>query len=130
MSRRAILALPALALLAACGTPQDRCISAVTRDQKVIDGLIAETEGNIARGYAIEETQRTQTTVEICSGFGDDPIDAVFCQVSRPTVERKAVAIDTKAERSKLASLRQKRAELTRATPAAIAQCQARYPEA
>ena len=37
--------------LTACGTPQEQCISANTRDLRVVERLIRETEGNLARGY-------------------------------------------------------------------------------
>ncbi|MGB8815084.1 MAG: hypothetical protein WCC57_18035, partial [Paracoccaceae bacterium] len=41
--------------LTACGTPQEQCINRNTRDIRVIDRLIAETETNLSRGYALEE---------------------------------------------------------------------------
>ena len=37
--------------LAACGTPQEQCIGAATRDMQVVNRLIAEVQGNLARGY-------------------------------------------------------------------------------
>ena len=43
-----------LAALAACGTPQEQCISCNTRDLRTVDRLIAESEGNLQRGYAYE----------------------------------------------------------------------------
>jgi hypothetical protein len=42
-------ALLSLLLLTACGTPQEQCINSVTRDMRVVDRLIAETEANLAR---------------------------------------------------------------------------------
>ena len=48
------LTFPVLVLLAACGTPQEQCIRYNTRDLRTVDRLIAETEGNLDRGYAIE----------------------------------------------------------------------------
>ena len=37
MMRR--LLLPALLILTACGTPQEQCISAATRDMRVVDAI-------------------------------------------------------------------------------------------
>ena len=39
---------------------------AVTRDMRVVDGLIAETEANISRGYAIEETVQVRKQFVDC----------------------------------------------------------------
>ena len=58
--RRAFLVLPLI--LVACGTPQERCINQQTRDLRVVEGLIADTQRNLDRGYAVEEY--TVTTVE------------------------------------------------------------------
>ena len=49
------LLLCSFALLAACGTPQEQCIAYGTRDLRTVDKLIVETEGNLTRGYALEE---------------------------------------------------------------------------
>ena len=58
--RRAQLLLPLI--LTACGTPQERCITQQTRDLRGVDGLIADTQRNLDRGYAVEDY--TVTTVE------------------------------------------------------------------
>lgn len=126
---RMIFALPALLALAACATPQQRCLSNVSKDQRVIEGLIAETERNISRGYAVEKTQTVSTSLEICGGFGGSNNELVFCQVATPTTREKPVAIDVKVETAKLASLRKKHAELAQSSAAARAQCLQLYPE-
>ena len=48
------LILPVLLILFACGTPQEQCIAGSTRDARVVNDLIRETEANLARGYALE----------------------------------------------------------------------------
>ena len=48
------LILAPLLLLTACGTPQEQCISANTRDLQVVDRLIRDSEANLARGYGYE----------------------------------------------------------------------------
>ena len=130
MPTRALFALPALAVLAACATPQEQCIARVTKDQRIVAALIGETQANIQRGYAIEEKQTVSSRLEICSGFGsDDEDELVFCQVAVPTTERKPVAIDLDAEKRKLASLQAKQTEQKRQANAAVAQCRAQYPD-
>lgn len=126
---RAIYALPALLVLAACASPQQRCLGNATKDQRVIEGLVAETALNISRGYAIEKTQTVSTSLEVCGGLGGTSSQLVFCQVATPTIHEKPVAIDPKAEAAKLASLRKKQTELASASAAAKAQCVRLYPE-
>ena len=124
--------LPVLLLLAACGTPQEQCISLGTRDLQVLDRLIRETEGNISRGYAYAE----QTVyVPMWLDCTPRPTEAVpapapeMCLEEVPRTTRKAVAIDLAAEKAKLAGMKAKRAELARAAQPVIAQCKAKYPE-
>ena len=61
--RPALMILPFLAL-AACATPREQCIGQATRDLRVLNSLIAETQGNLARGYAIEEQQEVRTPAQ------------------------------------------------------------------
>ena len=48
---RNLAALAFLALLAACGTPQEQCIGRQTREYRTVAALLAEVNGNLARGY-------------------------------------------------------------------------------
>lgn len=139
-------ALLPLLLLTACGTPQEQCINAVTRDMRVVDRLIAETEGNLARGYAYESvTVYTPRWVD-CSprpvlvpngeqGVGGEGMDEVppvkpqLCLEDVPETVERAVAIDLRAERAKLDSLKAKRKQQAAAAAPAIAQCKAANPE-
>ena len=59
----AILALPLT--LAACGTPQERCIAKNTSEYRSVARLLAEDEGNLARGYAWEERQVVDTVLTL-----------------------------------------------------------------
>ena len=140
-------ALPALALaltLAACATPQQRCINQVTQDLRVVTDLIAETEGNLRRGYALEETVVYRPYLDYC--------DDSFITTTGPDGERRIVsvprmcweddeeiilrprAIDLDAERRKLDGqqrhglIRQQRTQNERAAPQ-VEQCRALYPE-
>ncbi len=118
--------------LAACGTPQQQCVGAVTRDLRVVDGFIAEAQGNLARGYAYVTATRTIPRFVDCT---PDPTKknpnprTQSCRVDTAQVYRAAAAIDLDAEAAKLASLQAKRAALATAAGPAILTCQQQYPE-
>jgi hypothetical protein len=118
--------------LAACGTPQQQCIGGVTRNLQVVDRLIAETEGNLNRGFAFANVDITTPKFVDCTPeptlTQPEPrvrqcLENVVQTVSKP------VAIDLNAEAAKLASLKTKRAQLATAAQPAIAACQRQYPE-
>ena len=127
------LILTGLVALTACGTPQQRCIGAATRDMRVVDGLIAETEANLARGYAIEEVVQLRKEFVDCGipvPTPDNPYpQPEQCLQDVPYETRQPVAIDLNAEQAKLASLRSKRAEQGAEAAPRIAACEATYPE-
>jgi hypothetical protein len=126
--RPGLLAL--IVLLAACGTPQERCIAEGTRDLRTLDRLIAETEGNIARGYAWEDRVVTRPRWIACEGqprlAGEPPR---LCLEEVAETERRPAAIDLAAERAKLAGMRDKRRELARAAERLAARCAAEFPQ-
>jgi hypothetical protein len=123
---------PALLLLAACGTPQEQCIARETRELRTIDRLIAETEGNLDRGYAFETVtvyENVWTWCEVKNPDDGDRDPPRFCLDRQPVSEERPKAIDLAAEARKLEGLQRKRAELARAAEPVIAQCRAAYPE-
>lgn len=120
---------PALLGLTACSTPQERCVGSISRDQRVIGGLINETQGNIARGFAIREVQELITVDTTCDGVNAEGVEfTVECEEVETVTREEAVAIDLNAERAKLASLQERLAELRANQSARIAQCQAQFP--
>lgn len=118
--------------LAACGTPQQQCISQVSRDLRIVQGFIVESEANLARGYAIAEVVETHPEFVVCTPeptpTKPDPKPRK-CLVDVAETVKRPVAIDLDAERAKLASLEAKRAQLNQSTAAAVAACQRQYPE-
>ncbi len=118
--------------LAACGTPQEQCVGQVSRDLRVVDKLIAETETNLARGYAMGQIVQTHPEFVDCT---PDPTVAHpnprprQCLVDVAETVTRPVAIDLKAEAAKLASLKEKRVQLAASTSAGIAACQRQYPQ-
>lgn len=124
------ICLAGLALLAACGTPQEQCISRNTRDLRVVTRLISETEGNLARGYAFEEVTIFETVQVPCRPPGTDPAAPPrLCMTRVPETELRPKAIDLTAEAAKLESLRTKQRSLARAAEEVTAACQKAYPE-
>jgi hypothetical protein len=127
------LTFPALVLISACGTPQEQCINRNTRDLRTVDRLIAETTGNLDRGYAYE-------TITVYEGYwttcdpppqveGQPPQPPRLCLDERPVTTQRPKAIDLNEEARKLDSLKAKRIELAARAKAVIAQCKAAYPE-
>ncbi len=132
MKSSVFLLLGSLALLTACGTPQEQCIRANTRDLQVVDRLIRETEGNLARGYGYEtaikhEPRWIDCTPRPTTANPTPAADLCFEQV--PVSVRKEVAVDLTAEKAKLASMKTKRTSLSKAAKGVIAQCKAKHPE-
>ena len=118
--------------LAACGTPQQQCIGQVTQNLRVLDGLIAEIQGNLTRGYAYVQATRTVPRFVDCT---PDPTDkrpnprSRSCLVSTAQTYNQPAAIDLDGEAAKLAALQAKRASLALAASPAVAACQQHYPE-
>ena len=122
-----------LATLAACGTPQEQCISQNTRDLRTVDRLIKESEGNLARGYAFETVTVYEDEWVYCPqppvAEGQPVPPPRLCLDERPVTERRPKAIDLNEEARKLASLKEKRKSLARQAEKVIAACKAQYPE-
>ncbi|MGY6410704.1 MAG: hypothetical protein ACXIUV_06735 [Alkalilacustris sp.] len=123
---RRAAALLVLMALAACGTPFDRCVRPVQAELRTVDRLIAETEGNIARGFAIErQNQIIQERVPCLDSDGF----RTWCLAPVVTETRRPVAIDRDVERGKLATLRARRSELQALAVVTEARCRAEFPE-
>ena len=118
--------------LAACGTPQEQCIGAATRDMRVVDRLIAEVQGNLVRGYGYETITVFNPEWQDCTPRATDADpdpQPKLCFEDVPQTARKAVAIDLNAEASKLKSLQQRRDLQARASAGLVADCRVRFPE-
>lgn len=129
---RNFAALLGLATMAACGTPQERCITAATRDMQVVDQLIGEVQGNLQRGFALEQETIYRTDFEDCTPAATAAYPSPaprMCPVEVPITTTKPVAIDLTLESAKLASLQAKRAQQDQLAQDAIAQCRALHPK-
>ena len=127
--RPALMILPFLAL-AACATPREQCIGQATRDLRVLNSLIAETQGNLARGYAIEEQQEVRTLRKTCRGENSDgTIFRYSCDETETFTTSRPVAIDLNVERAKLNSLVERRNQQQTTSDQVVLQCIATHPE-
>lgn len=131
---------PALLLLvlAACGTPQQQCINAVTRDLRVVEELIGEAQVNLARGYGMEDVTVFVPRWDYCApavivqnADGSQTMAQApqMCMDNEATTVTRPVAIDLAAERRKLAQLQAQQGILMKRAEPAIAQCRVQYPE-
>jgi hypothetical protein len=98
-----------------------------------VDRLIAETEANLRRGYAIDREPYVTTGLDFCFGRYGGVQDGVavgltYCNTVETRYREVPVAIDRSTERRKLAELRETRARLARTAEGQIAACEARYP--
>lgn len=130
---RRLFLLPLLALTA-CGTPQEQCINRNTRDLRTLQKLVDETQGNLTRGYAIEEYTVYVPVWQICDQqppavAGQPAPPPRYCFEQEPQTKTRPKAIDLTAESAKLHSLLDRRDQLARAAEPVIAQCKAQYPE-
>lgn len=133
MTRKLVLLLP-LALLAACGTPQERCIRGNTREYRALSSLLAETEANLARGYAWEEREVMRTRVDFCrrpvrDEDGNVRMVTYSCWRDVIDTERYRVPIDPAAERRSRDYLAQKLERESARAKQVVSQCRAAYPE-
>ncbi|SEM74525.1 hypothetical protein SAMN04488003_10452 [Loktanella fryxellensis] len=127
---RFLIALSPLVLLAACATPQQQCLSNVTQDLRVNAFLIAQTQANLDRGFAIDRQQRVSRGFDMCRERNrDGSIDTRLCPVQKVRTVNVPQAINLTVERDTLNQLLATRANLERRTAAATAQCRTLYPE-
>lgn len=128
----ATLVLPLI--VAACGTPQERCISRNTSEYRTVSQLLAEVEGNLARGYAWEERQVVRDRLTQCRTYVRDSKGRAVvvyepCWQDYVDVERYRVPIDPAAEQRKRDNLAARKAALGERAASAVQACRAAYPE-
>ncbi|MFC3568585.1 hypothetical protein [Paracoccus simplex] len=134
MTRNILLALMPVLVVAACGTPQEQCISRNTREYRTISSLLAEVEGNLARGYAWEERSVTRAEWDDCPYVvrdkdGNARILYRSCMRDVTDTERYRVPIDPAAETRKRDNLLARKQALTPSARAAVQACKTAYPE-
>lgn len=134
MTRNLALTAVTCLTLVACGTPQEQCISQNTREYRSVSRLLAEVEGNLARGYAWEEREVWRDEWVDCRDTvrrKDGTIDVIYRPCLRPVrdTERYRVAFDPVTEQRKRDFLTAKVKALTPQANAAVRACKAAHPE-
>lgn len=134
-----VFILPVCVVLLGCGTPQEQCIARETRDLRVVNRLITESEGNLKRGYAYEEVVVSRPVWVTCvpppapspvnGAPAPEPATPRLCLDDRDETVTRPVAIDLAAEQSKSEGLKAKRNSLAAASDRSIAACKKAYPE-
>ncbi|AJE48910.1 hypothetical protein [Celeribacter indicus] len=123
---RWLIPLALLPLLAACSERQ-MCISRATKDLRQVQRFAEEAEGNLRRGYAIEERQYVDYDYRPCGRDKDG--DIIMCRERDVETRRVPKSIDLDGEAAKLRALRKKEAQLQTQANAAVAACVRQYPE-
>ena len=128
----ATLSLPLL--IAACGTPQERCISNNTSEYRTVSRLLAEVEGNLARGYAWEERQVVRDRLTQCRRVWRDRDGRAVvgyepCWQDYVETERYRVPIDPASEQRKRDNLAGRQAQLADRASSVVQACKAAFPE-
>lgn len=96
-----LFAFSLLALLAACATPQQRCVDRAAADVRMLERQIARIEGNIDRGYAVHRSTGPRVGVTACTGGQS----LRLCQELSNEPRETPVAISIPEEKRKLAKL-------------------------
>lgn len=129
-----LLLVCGFAVLTGCGTPQERCIAAATRDLRVVDRLIGEVQGNLDRGYALVEVEKTSERWVICQrgrpATATEPAGPPeLCLREHDYTVTEPRAINLADQRETLAELQKKRVVLEKASRPAVASCKLTHPE-
>ena len=132
------IAISTLALLpllvAACGTPQERCIGKHTREYRNVSNLLQQVEANLERGYAWEERQVVRDRLTHCRDYyrdsdGNTHVTTRPCWRDYVDIERYRVPIDPAAEQRKRDGLAARKAELQGTANAYVQACKKAFPE-
>lgn len=124
-----LISLCGLLVLSACATPREVCLADANRELRTFERLIAQTRGNLSRGFAIEERQKIKEVPDTCqSELPDGTEISVRCTKVAVRDVKTPVAIDLNAERAKLASLEERQRQLQINANAARQQCIAAHP--
>ncbi|MFC3060663.1 hypothetical protein [Paenirhodobacter populi] len=135
MRKFALFALLSLTALAACGTPQERCVNRSTSEVRDLMKLRDEVDGNLARGYAWHVYQVPISRWEVCGyntfrGRDGRIIERPrMCFVDDYVTRRRQVPIDPQSEARKRDALAARIEALTPQMNANVQACRAAYPE-
>ena len=113
----------------ACTDPHKTCVDEASKDLRIVQDLIADTEATLRRGYALQTETRNVLYTDFCIGTGISNGTFQFCNCSQPVTSTKPVAVDLNEERRKLRSLKRKEAELETRTARDLRRCALTHPQ-
>jgi hypothetical protein len=124
---RPLAALAALALLAGCATPLERCVLRAEREVRILTEELAERTANVIRGYAIERRVVQRMGPAWCR----DPRTGrpYHCIDWIDGVEEYRRPINVALERERVAMLERAVARERQLADRQIAACRAQYPQ-
>lgn len=109
-----------LGLLAGCVPSGADCAREERRELRTVEGLIAQTRADMARGYRQDASGGTGS-VNVCLGGASSHVGVSFC--ADPTRQSRTVAVDAAAEERKLQALEARRLALLSGIRAKQANC-------
>lgn len=119
------------ALLAACATPRQQCISNATSEVRQVRNALLTAQENVARGYAIHKQSVPYTVQRIC--YRIDPATSASvpypCPQTAYRIQTTPVAIDVAQERVKIAEYKRILPRLAATAETKVRQCEAAFPE-
>lgn len=125
------LSVAAIALLSACATPREQCISNASQQLRSVETAMATAQGNISRGYALHTQSVPYTVPTTC--YRNDPYRNISIPYPCPSTQYRTqttpVAIDVSEERRKLADYQKMLPQLREQARIQVAQCVAQFPE-
>jgi hypothetical protein len=123
-----IVAVFALGLLVACGTPQERCLWRAGSDLRALQAERDERQRNLERGHALERRLVPALGLALCAHPATG--QPIPCAGFSDRWETVVVPINPRIEARRIALLDQLIAEERARLPAAEAACRARFPQA
>ncbi|MGR3375578.1 excinuclease ABC subunit B [Salipiger abyssi] len=126
---RSILAIPltALLLLAACATPQERCLRDAAGPWRAALKERERIAEDLARGFTYETKFEERTRFRWCAG-GTGQLYPCWESDAQPVTRR--IPVDAEALRARDAELARALPELRRAAEADMERCRVAFPEA
>jgi hypothetical protein len=121
-----VLPIFAVSLLAACATPQERCVSSAKRDYNAIQQRVNKVQSDIARGYAVHKTREPFTVMGTCVNKNKEYYS---CPRTDYRVVEKPVSLDIAQERVKLKDLENRASIAYDRMIDQVSQCRYIHPE-
>ena len=124
--KRNLMMLVGVGFLAACATPQEKCVSGAKRDYNMLQTRVNKVQTDIARGYAVHKTREPFTVMGTCKNSEGKYYS---CPRTDYRVVEKPVSLDISQERIKLADLEERASVAYDRMMAQVSQCRSIYPE-